>query len=159
MTDSVQLRVPGRLAGKGRPRAALVGGRPRMYTPAATRTAETRVREAWRAAGEPFMGEGPLALELVICEQRPAAHWTSRGPLSAAGRRAPFPARKPDLDNQIKLVGDALNGCLWHNDAQLVEVHARKAWCEGPGVPEFTVVTCRMVGMVGSDLVVLGDAA
>lgn len=45
------------------------------------------------------------------------------------------------------------------DDAQLVEVHARKVWCEGPGVPEFTVVTCRMVGMVGSDLVVLGDAA
>lgn len=97
------------------------------------------------------MGEGPLALELVICEQRPAGHWTSRGALSAAGRRAPFPARKPDLDNQIKLVGDALNGCLWRDDAQLVEVVARKVWCEGPGVPEFTVVTCRLASaLVGS---------
>ncbi len=138
---TVTFRIPGHLAGKGRPRATLVGGHARLYTPAATRTAEDRVRDAWRAAGSPYMGDGPLTLELVIGHERPAGHWTSRGELSAAGRRMPFPAKKPDADNQLKLVGDALNGCMWKDDAQLVEARVVKVWMARPSQAAYSVLS------------------
>lgn len=140
-TGTVTFRIPGKLTGKGRPRATLVAGRPRLYTPAETRSAETRVRDAWRAAGSPYLGDGPLTLELVIGHERPAGHWTSRGDLSAAGRRMPFPAKKPDADNQLKLLADALNGCLWKDDAQIVEARIVKVWMRLPGMAAYSVVS------------------
>lgn len=150
---TVTFRIPGHLAGKGRPRATLVGGHARLYTPAETRTAEDRVRDAWRAAGSPYMGDGPLTLELVVGHERPASHWTSRGDLSAAGRRMPFPARKPDASNQLKLVEDALNGCLYKDDAQIVEARITKVWMSRPGVAAYTVLSVASAAAAESLLV------
>jgi len=39
-----------------------------------------------------------------------------------------FCRRKPDLDNVVKLVGDALNGVAYLDDAQIVEVKAEKGY-------------------------------
>lgn len=152
-SETVTFRVPGRLAGKGRPRATLVGGHARLYTPAETRSAEDRVRDAWRAAGSPYLGDGPVTLELVIGTERPAGHWTSRGELSAAGQRVPFPARKPDADNQLKLVGDALNGCMWKDDAQIVEARVVKVWMSRPDLAAYTVLSASTALEVGQLLV------
>lgn len=127
---TVSFEIPGRIAGKGRPRAVVIAGRPRLHTPARTRTAEDRVRDAWRAAGSPYLGETPIALTVELYEQRPATHFTTKGDLSAEGRRKKYPARKPDLDNVLKLIGDALNGCMWRDDAQIVTVHVARVWGE-----------------------------
>lgn len=125
---TVSFEILGRVAGKGRPRASVRGGRPHLRTPDATVLAEGRVRDAWRAAGSPYLGDAPIGLTLEIYEQRPATHFTTKGDLNAEGRRKPYPARKPDLDNVVKLVGDALNGCLWRDDAQLVSLHVARVW-------------------------------
>ena len=130
MTASVSFEIPGRIAGKGRPRASVVAGRPRLRTPDKTVLAEGRVRDAWRAAGSPYLGDAPIGLTLEIHEQRPASHFTSKGDLNAEGRRKPYPARKPDLDNVVKLCCDALNGCLWRDDAQVVSLHVARVWAE-----------------------------
>lgn len=34
------------------------------------------------------------------------------------------PQRRGDLDNRIKVCLDALQGCVYHNDSQVVEIHA-----------------------------------
>jgi len=34
------------------------------------------------------------------------------------------PARRGDLDNTLKVLGDALNGLAWVDDSQVVEIHA-----------------------------------
>jgi Holliday junction resolvase RusA-like endonuclease len=51
----------------------------------------------------------------------------------AQSKRAPVarPSR-PDIDNCVKLVSDALNGVAWVDDAQVVEVHARKFYGPDP---------------------------
>lgn len=150
---TVTFRIPGRLTGKGRPRATLVGGHARLYTPSETVKAEDRVRDAWRAAGSPYMGDGPLTLDLVVGHDRPAGHYTTRGELSAAGRRQPFPARKPDASNQLKLVEDALNGCLFKDDAQIVEARIVKVWMSRPDVAAYTVLSVAHAVGDGSLLV------
>jgi len=35
-------------------------------------------------------------------------------------------ARRSDLDNALKVVLDCLQGYAYHNDAQIVEIHARR---------------------------------
>lgn len=132
--------VPGTITGKGRPRVTLRAGVARTYTPAATVAAETRVRDAWNAAGRPWLGEGPVSLSIVLWEARPASHWTSKGELSASGRRSPRPMRKPDLDNVAKLIADALNGCLYRDDKQIVELRICRKWLYAQGNQSEAVV-------------------
>lgn len=40
--------------------------------------------------------------------------------------------KKPDLDNLIKAVKDALNGIVWHDDSQVFLVTAEKIYTERP---------------------------
>lgn len=47
-------------------------------------------------------------------------------PQSAPKRRVTVPSRKPDIDKLARLVLDALTGIIWQDDAQVVELVARK---------------------------------
>jgi Holliday junction resolvase RusA-like endonuclease len=133
----IHLVVPGRPRGKDRPRFNTQTGR--TYTPPQTATAEERVRGEWRRAGSPWL-DGPLEMRLVIVVARPGGHYRVGGALSAAGKRSPWPTRKPDLSNVLKLVEDALNGCAYRDDAQIVFATVARRWC-APGEMEHIVVT------------------
>lgn len=45
-----------------------------------------------------------------------------------------LPVVRPDLDNYVKAVKDALNGICYHDDSQIVDLIARKRYVE-PGSP------------------------
>lgn len=45
-----------------------------------------------------------------------------------------MPDGRPDLDNYIKAVLDALNGVVWEDDSAIVEITARKVYGEKPMV-------------------------
>jgi Holliday junction resolvase RusA-like endonuclease len=49
------------------------------------------------------------------------------------------PTKRPDLDNCIKSITDALNGIAYQDDSYIVEVIARKWWAEQPLV-EITII-------------------
>ena len=86
------------------------------------------MRAAWERAGEPRL-DGAVALTVELHVERPAGHFTSRGELSAEGRRHPHPERqKPDADNALKLVMDALNTRAWRDDVQVVRAVVSRAW-------------------------------
>jgi Holliday junction resolvase RusA-like endonuclease len=121
--ETCAIVVPGMPRGKGRPRF----GRGRAYTPAGTVEAEGDVVAAWLAAGSPRV-EGPVALEVELRVPRPRSHWLRSGDLSAEGRRHPVPVRKPDLDNALKLVMDALANRAWGDDACVVTASVRRVW-------------------------------
>jgi len=121
-----ELVIEGRPVGKGRPRH----GRGRTWTPERTVLAEREVRAAWQAAGSPRI-EGPIVVDLALVVTRPRGHFTVRGDLSAEGRRHPLPHRqKPDIDNALKLVCDALNDCAWRDDVQIVDARVTRRWGE-----------------------------
>lgn len=121
----IRFVIPGRVGGKGRPRATIRGGHAAVYTPAKTVSMEQMVRGFGAAAmtGQSLM-EGALHLSLVINLVRPKS-WTKR---KVADN--PLPTGKPDLDNVLKLVGDSLNGIVWQDDSQIASLHVARRFVE-----------------------------
>lgn len=147
MTGAVEIvfTVAGPPRGKGRPR--FDGRSKRTYTDAQTLSAEQRVHAAWRAAGGRTI-PGPVELGVSVVLRRPQTHYRVSGELSAAGERATHPTKKPDFDNVAKLIADALNGCAFDDDAQVVEHRFIKRWAN-PGESEHTQVSIRPVAQPG----------
>lgn len=104
---------------KGRPRLSRSGI---AYTPAKTRAFEKSVRIlAERLYKNQFPMVGPLRVLISFELSRPK---------SVKEKSRPFPCVKPDLDNQVKGVLDALNGVIWEDDAQICDLHAIKNYRE-----------------------------
>lgn len=107
--------IPGRIAGKGRPRFMRKLGT--AYTPSKTKSAEAIVRGfAFKAmSGKPLL-DGPVELKITIEQGQPAS-WSKRKKASSV-----FVTGKPDCDNQIKLISDAINGIVWRDDSQVASI-------------------------------------
>ena len=123
--------VDGRPRGKGRPR--LNTKTRRIYTPAAAKQRESEIRQAFiRQGGESFCGV-PVMVRYVSYHPMPKS-WSEKQRDEARGTYAD---RKPDLDNQIKLL-DGLNGVAWDDDKSVVAIVAKKVWADHGGV-EITI--------------------
>ena len=104
-----EFEILGEPVSKGRPRFAMVAGRPRTYTPADTIAAEKVVADAFRAAAPNYVAEdGWLYTVHAIFELGTS--------------------RRKDLDNLLKLCLDALNGVAYQDDVHVHEIHARKVF-------------------------------
>lgn len=124
------ITIPGEMRGKGRPRFGTAGGQARAFTDSKTRNAEAWVRsraaDAW--VGAPLVG--PITLQMSIGVAVPAS-WSKRKRADALAG-AIWPTSKPDLDNVLKLVGDALNGIVWQDDKQIVRAEVVRRYVEPP---------------------------
>lgn len=116
------------IQGKGRPRFASRGGYVTTYTPDKTRTYEASVLSAYKAAGGGLI-DGPVAVRLTVWQALPQR--ATKAQRAAAERGEIYPIRKPDLDNVIKIVLDALNGHAYGDDTQVVQIDARKLYTPG----------------------------
>lgn len=141
----MHLVIDGQPVGKGRPRFVKATGR--TYTPKATLLAENEIRRAWEQDGRPRLDEGPISLHVRLAVSRPKGHYTTKGELSAAGLRTPFPARqKPDVDNALKLVMDALNTRAWRDDVQIISATVARRWDRWPSVEVIATAVSPVVG-------------
>jgi Holliday junction resolvase RusA-like endonuclease len=132
----IELRIDGKPTGKGRPRFVRATGR--TFTDPQTEAAEARVERAWEDAGKPRL-TGPIAFDLEIVVRRPKNHYRVNGMLTTAGAREPWPCRKPDADNALKLAMDALNGRAYRDDVDVVRVRVTRRWATSDE-PEHTVI-------------------
>lgn len=110
------------------------------FTPAKTKNAEAFIKllAVQEMRGRDMM-QGPVVVVLRSVFE-PAASWSKkRRALALTG--AERPTKKPDIDNILKLVKDALNGIVYRDDAQVVRVEAEKVF----GPQALTVVTVREV--------------
>jgi len=132
---TLRFRVDGPPVPLQRPRFA----NGRVYNPSA---ADMRAfLSASRAHAPPTLADGgPVEVTLEFVFARPASHTTSRGALRASA--PPLHTNKPDVDNLIKLVLDALNGTFYADDRQVVAVQASKRFA-APGELAGTVVEMR----------------
>lgn len=128
---NIELKIAGKSSAKQRPRFNTQTRQ--TYTPPANIVSENDVRNIWREAGEPRI-EDDLAIHLytkvVVC--RPSSHYNSKGELNKRGLENPIPKKKPDLDNAVKLIMDALNSRAYKDDVQIASIVAEREWGEWP---------------------------
>lgn len=103
--------------------AAMAQGR----APRAIVTADNTKSKGWQqlvaeqaqtVAGELF--EGPVALAVTFWLPRP----------QSLPKRVTHHTKKPDLDKLARALKDALKGVLYRDDAQVVDLNARKRYAE-----------------------------
>lgn len=98
----------GRPVPKARPR---IGKNGRVYTPSATKEAESMIGWFWRVAGGTMVDGDVKAVLEFHCPDR----------------------RKVDVDNLTKTVLDALNGLAYRDDAQITRLEVDKhLGCDRP---------------------------
>ena len=118
--------------GKQRPKFRKIGNFVQTYTPKKTVDFEQQVR---KAAEKAMGGMGPLETPVALyCYVRllPGRSFPKkRLEACLSGLERP---KKPDLDNVVKAVQDALNGVIYKDDAQIVSLHATKKYDMNPGV-------------------------
>lgn len=121
-TQWLNVIIPIEPKGKGRPRHTKSG---HTYTPLATRVYERKLREVIAAAWPHENGTvlaplaGPIGASILAEFALPKA--------AKPGSR-PHHIQKPDGDNIAKAVLDALNGIVFVDDAQVVDLRVRKVW-------------------------------
>lgn len=135
ISSQVKLVIPGRPAAWQRARS---NGKVRFDSPEQARNKLTIGQiGAMAMQGRPPL-EGPL--EVTV-----RAYWPWPKSMSEKKRRAygsQFFTNRPDSDNIAKLLGDALNGIVWRDDAQIVSLHVSKAYAVTPMT--FVLVTPLM---------------
>lgn len=129
----IRFCIPGEPQGKGRPRVGRVGQHVRMFTPTKTAAYEGLVAHAAQAAmaGRDLL-QGACSIDLDVVCAVPAS-WSKRK-TSDALHGLIRPTKKPDADNVLKAVCDGINGVVWHDDTQAVDVTLRKRYGPVPGV-------------------------
>jgi Holliday junction resolvase RusA-like endonuclease len=129
----ITFTIPGQPVGKGRARVGKVGGFSRLYTPEKTVSYESLVgySAAQAMAGQPLL-EGAVSVRLRIEVQIPASWSKVKQQRALAGSE--HPTTKPDIDNVEKAVFDGMNGVVWKDDVQVVDVAKSKRYGLTPGV-------------------------
>lgn len=135
MTDMrpVTFFVPGEPIGKGRPRVSTIGGHARMFTPTKTANYETLIAvAAHQVMQDREMLAGPVLMELRILVPV-AASWSKKKTAEALAGIV-MPTKKPDADNVLKAICDGINGIVFRDDVQVVNVSLSKRFSQSPGV-------------------------
>lgn len=121
MTDR-RFTVWGTIRGQGRPRAVSKGGFATVYKPKEDKLYESQIASAYISdCGNPApYGEVPLDLTVVCRYAIPASFSKKKRDEALSGRL--LPTKKPDADNILKSVMDALNGKAYPDDKFVVNV-------------------------------------
>lgn len=128
----ISFTVWGDPQGKERPRFTKDG---RAYTPAKTRTYEAEVVSSFRRdcpGFEPWEKGVPLRVRIKAVYAMPQSASHAAKTRMLAGQK--LPTKKPDCDNCIKAITDALNAICYHDDSQIVDVKCVKEFGEEPRV-------------------------
>lgn len=127
----VRFKVPGTPVAKGRPRFVNRGKFVQTYTPESTTNYENLVKLSYSQESSVKLS-GALSAEMQFYFPIPKSVSKKKRAEMIAGNISP--TKKPDLDNCIKSVLDALNGIAFDDDSQVVFVTAFKAYSEKPSV-------------------------
>ena len=128
--------VAGEPVAQPRPRAVNFGGKTRVYNPNTAKAWKTLVGSE---ALQEFENRGQtkmLGAVRVHCEfflKRPKSHYGTGKNRDILKSSAPkFCLKKPDVDNLLKSVFDALTTHgIWRDDSQVVQCVVVKRWADG----------------------------
>lgn len=124
------ITIPGKPLGKQRPRVLKNGI---TYTPEKTVNYETFVKQLYFEQyhrEKPF--DGPVKMRIVA--YMPIPQSASKVKKTDMMRGIIRPTKKPDVDNIIKIIADALNGMAYQDDKQIVSCTVEKVYSDVPRV-------------------------
>lgn len=130
----VKFTVLGEPEGKGRPRFRKIGGFPKPYTPENTASYENLIKLEYRRQCKDFKFERGTPLDMRITAYYSIPKSASKKKRALMEQFQIRPMKKPDNDNIIKVVQDALNEVAFHDDVQVVDCQLRKFYSENPRV-------------------------
>ena len=122
----IELFVHGEPVAQGRPRAFRRGNMVGFYDPKESKGWKAEIAKAAKDV-IPFIPGIPLSMKLVFYLTKPKSV------------KRQFPIVKPDIDNFVKAVMDALKD-IWGDDCQVIQISAGKRYAgiggiwNGPGV-------------------------
>lgn len=97
------------------------------------RAYENAIAVAYKiAAGGRKPLEEPVGVRIAAGYPIPESDSRKRQGEKSAGRI--WPTKKPDIDNVVKAVLDALNGLAWGDDKQVCFISAYKQYAQHPGL-------------------------
>ncbi len=133
MSFMVTFKVDADPVGKQRARYAKRGNFVQTYTPDKTRNYESLIKEAAiEAMGSSEPLETPVTLYLYIRAPIPKSLPKKR--IEACLNGLEKPIKKPDASNVLKSVEDAMNGVIYKDDSQIVNIHVSKVYSSVSGV-------------------------
>jgi len=133
MTMMITFKVDADPVGKQRARYVKSGNFVSTYTPEKTRTYEALIKEASREAmGSTEPLETPVTLYLYI--RAPIPESLPKKRIEACLNGLEKPIKKPDASNVLKSVEDAMNGVVYKDDSQIVNIHVSKVYSSVSGV-------------------------
>lgn len=124
---NISFEIPGLPVGKGRPRFARRGNFVSTYTDSKTASYENLVKiKAQEVMAGRVAIAGPVQVSVGIWVTPPAS-WSQKKQRMALDNKI-LPTSKPDIDNVIKGIFDAMNDIVWRDDKQVVNVSAYKLY-------------------------------
>lgn len=134
----VKFTILGEPKGKGRPRFCRNTGH--AITPKDTVNYETLVHMEYVAQCEEFRFPDDAMLDMRIKAYYSIPKSKSKKQRAAMLSGKIRPTKKPDMDNVVKIIADALNQVAYRDDTQIVDCQCRKFYSENPRV-EVTIKT------------------
>jgi Holliday junction resolvase RusA-like endonuclease len=129
----IHFQVEGDPKGKGRPRFSRVGSFTKVYTDKQTLGYEAKIAHfAKQAIGstEPLK----TAVSVYLYVRLPIPQSYSKKRREACLNGFELPCKKPDIDNIAKTYLDAMNGVIFVDDTQVIDLHVKKVYAEKAGV-------------------------
>ncbi|MDD7511035.1 MAG: RusA family crossover junction endodeoxyribonuclease [Peptostreptococcaceae bacterium] len=121
----IKIIIPGEPTAKGRPRVIKKGF---AFTPQKTENYEAYVKALWIAKhGYTHITE-PIQVELNFYHSIPKSF--SKAKKQMAKDEVLRPTKRPDMDNCIKAITDALNEVAYADDSQIVGIVANRYYAD-----------------------------
>ena len=132
--EYIDFTIPGEPRGKGRPRFSRAGNYVRTYTPEQTASYENLIKVEYQNKYGSFIydRETPLNMAVYAYYAIPKSTSKKRRKMMLEGEIRPM--KKPDADNILKVIADALNGVAYPDDVQIVSVGVNRHYSEAPRV-------------------------
>ncbi len=128
--ELITFTVPGEPVGKARPRMTRSG---RAYTPKGTVSYENRVIMYFTETYPDWIpDEREISMTIVAYYSIPKS--ITKKKLELIRADVLHPTKKPDADNVLKSVADALNNVAYRDDSQITKVTVVKKYSDMPRV-------------------------
>lgn len=143
---AIKVTVPAIPIAQPRPRAVIVGSGPnakpgmisaKSKHPVNQFKATCRLTAQTAYDGPPLDGAVSLVVVFVLPRTQDLIWKTKAMPRQ-------WRTKKPDLDNLVKSIKDALTGLLWRDDSQICDMTARKVVAAGDEQPHVEVIVKRL---------------